>query len=91
MEIHGHCDSGFERVKDAFSENFRQRAEAGASVAVSIDEKMVVDLWAGVASQATQARGAAIRSSMSIQQARASRLSARIGSSIKESWILMRR
>src|SRR5260370_3786737 len=55
MEIHGHCDPSFERVKDAFSENFRERREAGASVAVSIDEKMVVDLWAGVASQATQA------------------------------------
>jgi CubicO group peptidase (beta-lactamase class C family) len=54
MEILGHCDSAFERVKDVFSENFRQRGEVGASVAVSIDERMVVDLWAGVASQATQ-------------------------------------
>jgi CubicO group peptidase (beta-lactamase class C family) len=54
MEIHGHCDSAFGRVKDVFSENFRQRGEVGASVAVSIDERMVVDLWAGVASQATQ-------------------------------------
>ena len=54
MEIHGHCDSAFGRVKDAFSENFRQRGEVGASLAVSIDERMVVDLWTGVASQATQ-------------------------------------
>jgi CubicO group peptidase (beta-lactamase class C family) len=54
MEIHGHCDSAFERVKEAFSENFRQRGKVGASVAISIDERMVVDLWAGVASQATQ-------------------------------------
>jgi len=54
MEIHGHCDSTFERVKDAFAENFRERREAGASAAVGVDERMVVDLWAGVASQATQ-------------------------------------
>jgi CubicO group peptidase (beta-lactamase class C family) len=54
MEIHGHCDSAFEGVKDAFAENFRERREVGASVAVSLDEKMVVDLWAGVARQGTQ-------------------------------------
>src|SRR5260370_14748871 len=54
MESHGRCDPSFERVKNAFSENFRERREVGASVAVSIDEIMVVDLWAGVASQATQ-------------------------------------
>ena len=54
MEIHGHCDSAFEPVRDAFSENFRDRREVGASVAVSINETMVVDLWAGVASQAIQ-------------------------------------
>ncbi len=54
MEIYGHCDSAFERVKNAFSENFQERHEVGASVAVTIDERVVLDLWAGVASQATQ-------------------------------------
>jgi CubicO group peptidase (beta-lactamase class C family) len=49
MEIHGHCDSAFDRVKDAFIENFRERREVGASAAVSIDQRMVVDLWAGLA------------------------------------------
>ncbi len=49
MEIHGHCDSAFDRVKDAFIENFRERREVGASAAVTIDQRMVVDLWAGLA------------------------------------------
>ena len=49
MEIHGHCDSAFDRVKDAFIENFYERREVGASAAVSIDQRMVVDLWAGLA------------------------------------------
>jgi CubicO group peptidase (beta-lactamase class C family) len=52
MEIHGHCDSAFDRVKNAFSENFRDRHEVGASVAVTIDGRVVLDLWAGFASQA---------------------------------------
>jgi CubicO group peptidase (beta-lactamase class C family) len=54
MEIYGHCDSAFERVKDAFADNFRDRHEVGASVAVSLRERMVVDLWGGLASRATQ-------------------------------------
>src|SRR5260370_30191851 len=54
MEDEGHWDASFERVKNAFSENFRERCEVGASVAVSIDKIMVVDLWAGVARQSTQ-------------------------------------
>ena len=52
--IDGHCDSAFESVKEAFVENFRERREVGASVAISIDQRMVVDLWAGLASRATQ-------------------------------------
>lgn len=54
MEIYGHCDSAFESVREAFAENFRERREVGASAAVSIDQRIVVDLWAGLASQATE-------------------------------------
>ena len=46
-EINGQCVDGFEAVKNAFAANFAQGAEDGASVAVTIDGKMVVDLWAG--------------------------------------------
>jgi CubicO group peptidase (beta-lactamase class C family) len=54
MDIHGHCDSAFEQVRNAFAENFQERHEVGASVAVSIDERTVVDLWAGFASRDTE-------------------------------------
>src|SRR5262245_53341212 len=45
--IHGTCDPRFARVKEIFAENFRERDEIGAAVAVRIDGKSVVDLWAG--------------------------------------------
>jgi CubicO group peptidase (beta-lactamase class C family) len=52
MNIEGHCDPRFARVRDVFAENFRVRDEVGASVAVTVDGKSVVDLWAGHADQA---------------------------------------
>ena len=45
--IHGHCEPQFEPVRAAFAANFAQGAEVGASVAVTLDGKPVVDLWAG--------------------------------------------
>jgi CubicO group peptidase (beta-lactamase class C family) len=50
--IHGSCDPHFARVKEAFAENFRVRDEIGAAVAVVVDGRPVVDLWAGHADQA---------------------------------------
>jgi len=47
LEIHGTCDPKFEKVKDAFEQNFAEHNEVGASVAVSIDGEYVVDLWGG--------------------------------------------
>ena len=44
---HGHCDPRFEPVREAFLENFDQRDEIGAAVAVTIAGEPVVDLWAG--------------------------------------------
>ena len=47
--LHGECDPAFEAVREAFSENFSERAELGASVAVVVGGRTVVDLWGGVA------------------------------------------
>jgi CubicO group peptidase (beta-lactamase class C family) len=47
VQIVGTCDPKFSRVKDAFAENFEKRGEVGAAVAVVLDGKSVVDLWAG--------------------------------------------
>jgi CubicO group peptidase (beta-lactamase class C family) len=45
--IQGECDQRFERVKRVFAENFERRDELGASVAVTLDGRPVVDLWGG--------------------------------------------
>ena len=47
MEIHGTCKPQFEGVKAVFEENFEQRGDVGACVAVSVEGEPVVDLWAG--------------------------------------------
>jgi len=45
--IHGACDPRFDRVRDAFAQNFRGRDEVGAAMALTLDGRPVVDLWAG--------------------------------------------
>ena len=47
VEIHGFCEPRFEKYKDAFLQNFKDRLEVGASSAVTINGKYVVDVWAG--------------------------------------------
>jgi CubicO group peptidase (beta-lactamase class C family) len=47
LKIEGTCDPKFNRVKDAFAENFEKRNEVGAATAVMLDGKSVVDIWAG--------------------------------------------
>src|SRR5262245_15095995 len=51
MDIHGILDPKFAPVREAFADNFAQGSELGASVAVTVDGRPVVDLWAGQASQ----------------------------------------
>ena len=45
--IEGLCDARFARVREAFASNFVQHGEVGAAVAVIVDGRAVVDLWAG--------------------------------------------
>jgi CubicO group peptidase (beta-lactamase class C family) len=50
--IEGICESRFLGVREAFAENFARHGEVGATVAVTIDGRPVVDLWAGHANAA---------------------------------------
>ncbi|MEQ8861183.1 MAG: serine hydrolase domain-containing protein [Pseudomonadales bacterium] len=51
-DIHGTCHDDFSAVRDAFEANFSERGDLGASVAVSYQGEMVVDLWGGHRDQA---------------------------------------
>jgi CubicO group peptidase (beta-lactamase class C family) len=51
--IHGFCDAAFERVRAEFTANFQDRGEVGASLAIFLDGKLMVDLWGGIADTAT--------------------------------------
>ncbi|MEU5890320.1 serine hydrolase domain-containing protein [Streptomyces sp. NPDC047461] len=50
--VQGHCDERFAAVRVAFEENFRERGELGAAVAVTVGGRTVVDLWGGWADAA---------------------------------------
>ena len=45
--VQGTCDERFAAVRDAFEANFTNGDDVGASVAVTLDGEMVVDLWGG--------------------------------------------
>jgi CubicO group peptidase (beta-lactamase class C family) len=45
--VQGTCDAKFAGVADAFVANFNERGEVGASVAITLEGKTVVDLWGG--------------------------------------------
>ena len=51
-DVQGSCDPRFQRVRDCFIDNFSTFGETGAAVAVTLDGKPVVDLWAGHADAA---------------------------------------
>jgi CubicO group peptidase (beta-lactamase class C family) len=53
MRIAGRVSSGFERVGDAFVENFTRRGELGGACCVFPRGEKVVDLWGGVRHAAT--------------------------------------
>ncbi|MCZ6643268.1 MAG: serine hydrolase [Gammaproteobacteria bacterium] len=45
--LHGTTDARLEPVRSAFLDGFEQGRDVGAAVAVTIDDALVVDLWAG--------------------------------------------
>jgi len=50
MEIQGTCDERFNGVREAFAANFTEQSDptdVGASVAITVDGELVVDLWGG--------------------------------------------
>ncbi|MGI9053484.1 MAG: serine hydrolase domain-containing protein [Ilumatobacteraceae bacterium] len=52
MKIHGTCDDRFAGVRNAFEANFVERDDGliyddGASVAMTLDGELVIDLWGG--------------------------------------------
>src|SRR5215211_6128943 len=52
VDIDGDCPHGYGAVKDAFAANFTDNGDVGASVAVTIDGELVVDLWGGTQDRA---------------------------------------
>jgi CubicO group peptidase (beta-lactamase class C family) len=52
VEIHGTCETGYERVRDTFRSAFDRGDEIGAAVSVVRGGERVVDLWAGHADAA---------------------------------------
>src|SRR5262245_38705102 len=51
--IEGHVDRGFERVGDAFAENFAHRRELGGACCAYLHGEKVVDLWGGIRNKVT--------------------------------------
>lgn len=49
MDINGFAEPGFGPVADTFVANFSRAGDVGASVAVFVEGRPVVDLWAGLA------------------------------------------
>ncbi len=52
IDIQGFCDSAFSRVRDLFVELLAAEHECGAALAIMVDDRCLVDLWAGYADEA---------------------------------------
>jgi CubicO group peptidase (beta-lactamase class C family) len=50
-EIQGHCDERFAAVRDLLAASLAQGTDVGASVAVTLEGEMVVDIWGGWADE----------------------------------------
>jgi CubicO group peptidase (beta-lactamase class C family) len=48
----GSCDPRFDIVRERFNQNLLEGVEAGASLAISIDGKTVLDIWGGTIGEA---------------------------------------
>ena len=51
--VEGHVSRGFERVAEAFEENFARRGELGGACCVYLRGDKVVDIWGGIRNKAT--------------------------------------
>ena len=54
MDINGSVAPGFERVAEAFEENFTRRGDLAAQCCVHVDGAAVVDLWGGYPEESIQ-------------------------------------
>jgi CubicO group peptidase (beta-lactamase class C family) len=52
-DVHGDVAPGFERVRDAFVENFARRQELGGACCAYLHGQKVVDLWGGIRNKQT--------------------------------------
>jgi len=50
--VHGHWDTRFDKVSDAFAQAITDGEEVGAAIAIDIDGEPVVDIWGGHADAA---------------------------------------
>lgn len=53
LRIDGHVNPGYERVREAFAENFARRNELGGACCVYHRGEKVVDLWGGLRNKST--------------------------------------
>jgi CubicO group peptidase (beta-lactamase class C family) len=53
QQVEGHVSAGFERVRDAFQENFDSRGELGGACCAYWRGEKVVDLWGGIRNKQT--------------------------------------
>jgi CubicO group peptidase (beta-lactamase class C family) len=53
LTVEGHVSSGFEAVREAFTENFARRRELGGACCVYCRGERVVDLWGGIRNKRT--------------------------------------
>ena len=54
LAVEGFVAPGFERVAEAFEQNFTKDEELGAAFAVVRDGAPLIDIWGGIADRATQ-------------------------------------
>ena len=52
VAVAGRCDPRLRGVREAVADNFAAHGEVGAAVAVTLENRLVVDLWAGHADAA---------------------------------------
>jgi CubicO group peptidase (beta-lactamase class C family) len=56
VRIHGLCEPRFEAMREAFAANFEEGLDIGASLAVTLEGRLAVDLWGGHTDEARTER-----------------------------------